>query len=406
MLLWVVFAVLTAIVVALVARPLLGAASASDADANETEAALNIYRDQLAELEREQSRGLLAEAEASAARAEVARRLIARAETDAEVSARTVGAASVASRRGMSRRIGFASLAVLPLLAILLYARLGSPEVASRPLATRVAVAPAQAGVDELIARVEARLAENPEDGAGWDVIAPIYLRQRRFDDAIGAYTNALRVQGESMARLAGLAEAAISGADGSVPEIARQAYARIVAKDPTRLDARFWLAVAKEQDGKRDEARAEYEAILRAGPEDAPWRATVNERFAAVGGVPAMIIPGLGGAPFTPRTPSAQGPDRDGGPGPGQAEIEAAMRQSPEERATMIRSMVAGLAERLQANSADPAGWQRLVRAYIVLGEKDNAQAALVRARQALAGDAAGLGAVETAARQLGLAP
>ena len=152
MLLWVVFAVLTVIVVALVARPLLGAASASDADANETEAALNIYRDQLAELEREQSRGLLAEAEASAARAEVARRLIARAETDAEVSARTVGAASVASRRGMSRRIGFASLAVLPLLAILLYARLGSPEVASRPLATRVAVAPAQAGVDELIA--------------------------------------------------------------------------------------------------------------------------------------------------------------------------------------------------------------------------------------------------------------
>lgn len=69
-----------------------------------------------------------------------------------------------------------------------------------------------------------------------------------------------------------------------------------------------------------------------------------------------------------------------------------------------MIAGMVEGLAARLAENGADAAGWQRLIRAYIVLGDKEKAATALGQARKALASDPAGLAATEAAARQLGL--
>lgn len=397
MLLWIMFAALTAAVVALIARPLVASHEQLDAG-GDTEAALNIYRDQLAEVDREQSRGLIGEAEAEAARSEVARRLIARADDKSATALDGAGAPSQIWRS----KAATAALACIPLLAVLLYVRVGSPQVASQPYAERAAVRPDSASVEDLIARVEARLAEDPEDGAGWDVIGPIYLRLERYDAALNAFANAIRLKGESMPRLSGLAEAAVASAQGGVPEVARQAYARIVAREPGRLDARFWLAVAKEQDGRRDQARAEYEAILKESPPGAPWRQHVGERLVAVGGSP----PADGAVPTTAGQAGGQtGSDMPRtSPGPGQAEVEAAARMSPQERTAMIAGMVEGLAARLAENGADAAGWQRLIRAYIVLGDKEKAATALGQARKALASDPAGLAATEAAARQLGL--
>ncbi|MEZ5843046.1 MAG: c-type cytochrome biogenesis protein CcmI [Hyphomicrobiaceae bacterium] len=405
MVLWVVFAVLTAATVALVARPLLNVRRDTDGDAGaETEATLNIYRDQLAEIDRELARGLIGKAEADAARSEVARRLIACADAG-RAGASPDAAGTVATARSISRKLALGVLGAVPLVAILLYARLGAPEVASQPHAARVAMRPEASRIEELIARVEARLAENPEDGAGWDVIAPIYLRLRRFDDAVNAYAHAIRLKGESIPRLSGIAEAAISGSREGVPDVAREAYERIVARDPSRLDARFWLAVAKEQAGRREDARADYQAILNASPAEAPWRAMVAERLKAVGGSVPAAPAATGGAPAPGGSVGAR-PGAGAAPGPSASDVAAAAKRSPDEQAAMIRGMVDGLADRLKADGRDAAGWQRLIRAYIVLGERDKAAAALAGARQALAGDAAGRDAVETAARQLGLAP
>ena len=90
--------------------------------------------------------------------------------------------------------------------------------------------------------------------------------------------------------------------------------------------------------------------------------------------------------------------------PGPTQADIAAAAEQTPAERQAMIEGMVGGLAARLDDEPADPQGWERLLRAYMVLGRTDEANAALARARTALKERPDLLTVVETAARDIGI--
>ena len=124
---------------------------------------------------------------------------------------------------------------------------------------------------------------EHPEDGEGWDVIAPVYYKLGRFRDAANAYAHAARLKGETVRRLAGLAESAVFAADGIVTEEARAAYEKILKLEPGRVEPRFWLALAKEQDGKLADALADYKALLAEAPPDAPWRAAVEGRIAEV---------------------------------------------------------------------------------------------------------------------------
>src|SRR5690606_8684079 len=107
-----------------------------------------------------------------------------------------------------------------------------------------------QSNVGELIARVEERLRAHPEDGQGWDVIAPVYLRLQRYADAAHAFAEANRLQGESVRRLLGFAEATMLANNGIVTEPVRRATLRVLELDPDRIDVKVWLALAKEQDG------------------------------------------------------------------------------------------------------------------------------------------------------------
>ncbi len=244
-----------------------------------------------------------------------------------------------------------------------------------------------QANVTELIAKVEARLREHPEDGQGWDVIAPIYLKLGRFREAAAAFANAARIEGETARRLAGFAEATVLAADGVVGEEARLAFEKILKSDPRRPEPRFWLALAKEQDGKLADALADYKALLADTPGDAPWREAVEGRIAEV----SRRIPGADKA--GPRAP-----------GPSAADVAAAERLAPEDRARMIAQMVDGLAQRLERDGRDLAGWLRLVNAYAVLDRKDDARAALTRARQNFPADEKALAELAALAKSLGL--
>src|SRR5690606_33166859 len=80
MLFWVLCAVLTATVLYAVTRPLTLPAAASSAVDADTASDLAVYRDQLAELEADRARGLLSDSEFEAARVEISRRLLARAD--------------------------------------------------------------------------------------------------------------------------------------------------------------------------------------------------------------------------------------------------------------------------------------------------------------------------------------
>ena len=376
MLLWIAFAVLTAAVLAAVLAPLGRARrEAATTDAG----AVEVYRDQLSELDAERSRGLIEESDAAAAKIEIARRLLASA---AEADRSAPPTASSPSRRPLAVAIAV----LMPLLTLGVYLTYGSPSLPGYPYAEHSQVALEKAQIGDLVAKVEARLRTHPEEAEGWDVVAPVYLRLGRFRDAADAFSRAVRLKGESVKRLAGLAEASVLGADGVVTEDARVAYEKILKLEPGRPEARFWLALAKEQDGKLADAAAEYKALLSGAPADAPWRAAVEQRI-------ADVSQRLGGGQPPPplRGPSAE-------------DMATAEKLAPGDRARMIAGMVDGLAQRLKRDGRDLSGWLRLVNAYVVLGRKDDALTALADARKSFGGDEKALSELAALAKSLGL--
>jgi cytochrome c-type biogenesis protein CcmH len=374
MLFWVIAAILTlgaslAVLLPLTAGP-KGESSSGDHD-------LEVYRDQLSELDREIARGSIEPAEAAEARAEIARRIL---RLD-NISA--TGKSSVRQASLSARLVATAAVLAVPLISWSLYSQLGSPDLPSQPLRERLARNPADSSVDELVARAEAHLAANPSDGRGWDVLAPIYLRLQRFPDAVSAYRNAIRLAGDSAARRAGLGEAIASAAGGIVSADAQDAFEAALKFEPANAKASFFLAMALAQEGRAAEAVAAWQAMLGRLPPDSPWRSAVEQALAKAGS------PAVASAPK----------------GPGASEIDAASAMSPADREAMINTMVAGLDDKLRQNPRDAEGWMRLVRSYVVLGKSDQARDAMDRAIAVFGVDSNEAKQITSLAASLGLA-
>jgi cytochrome c-type biogenesis protein CcmH len=340
-------------------------------------AALAIYRDQLGEVDRDFARGLIGEAEATAARAEIGRRAL-------RTGAGTPPRGGRPTSRG-GRRMAAAAIVAMPVAALGLYLTIGAPLVPDQPLAGRLTAPPGTQDLATLLARVEEHLAASPGDGRGWEVVAPIYLRLGRFDDAVRAYSRALTILGATARRQGDLGEAIVVAAGGIVTEEARAAFQRARDLAPDDPRPRFFLALALGQEGRADEAAAAWRALVENAPADAPWLAAARRELAAIE------------AP-----PTAAGPR----PGPSAADVEAAATMSAADRQTMIEGMVASLAARLAEAPGDADGWARLIRSYMVLDRVDAARAAWAQARVALADDAAGLALAEAEARAAGFVP
>lgn len=328
------------------------------ADQGETD--LGFYRHQMREIDRETERGLLRGPEADAARAEAGRRLL-RAEAASRPSASATGEPALRRRR-VAAAIGFS---IVPFVGLVVYGAVGSPRFALAPDPAATARAD---DLDAAVARIEARLAVEPGDARGWDVLAPVYLRAGRFDDAARAYEGAIRAGGETAERLAGRGEALAAAADGVVGTEAAASFRRALALDPASDRARFYLALASEQDGDTTRARLEYEAIVAAAPAAAPWLPVVRERLARLAG--PVAPPRLEAAAVTPE----------------------------------IRAMVEGLDARLREAGGSEPEWARLVRAYAVMGETEAARDRLLQARRALVADREAARRLDVLARDLGL--
>ena len=362
---WVVFAAMTGLAVFSVLWPL----SRSRAAAATNLPNISLYEAQVAEIDRDAASGLIPAADVAAAKADAARRLLA-------VSAREPAPASAPRN---VRVVAAAAIVVIPTLTLLLYSRLGRPDLPDAPLSARLQSSdPAKTDIDAAIVRIEGRLREHPEDGRGWEVIAPVYLRLGRIEDARRAFGEAIRLLGDSAAREAGLGEAILASAQGVVTAEARQAFEKANAADPTLPQPRYYLGLAALQDGKPDAARAIWTKLVDEAPAGAPWAPALRQRIAALDNNPAS------------------GPDSAAG------KSIAALPAS--ERAAAIRSMVEGLSARLQRSGGSIEEWKRLVRAYSVLNEPDRARAALADARKNLSGDAGANAELDHLARELGL--
>lgn len=353
MTLWILLTLMTAAAVAAVLWPLSRHRSIQTASDPDTQ----FYRDQIAEIERDRARGLFSDTEAEAAKAEAARRLL-RTAPQGDERADPVGEPALRRRRAVSAL----ALSLVPLLALAVYGAFGSPHLAAGPQTVRPAASPEQLDFATALGRIEQHLAKHPDDGRGWEVVAPVYMRLGRAEDAARAYEAALRLLGPDADRLANYGEALVAAQDGMVPAEARAAFEKAHAFDRSHPKPRFYLARAAEQDGSRERARAEYNALLASSPADAPWVPVVREHLARLDGASA---------------PAA--PDREA-----------------------ILGMVQGLADRLDAQGGSAEEWARLLRSYAVLGRPDKAKEALSKARQALAQDQGAVQRVEAMARDL----
>jgi cytochrome c-type biogenesis protein CcmH len=349
-------------------------------------------------VESDRERGLIGAADAEAARIEIARRLLASDEEargdDAQPS--RVPAKAVA--------IGLA--VILPALALGLYLVYGSPRLPDQPLVARLQDPASDRNLEALVARVEARLREHPDDGEGWDVIAPVYMGWHRYADAAEAFRQATLLLGESAKRLAGYGQALVLANDGVVTEDARAVLERASALDPDLIQPKLVLIIAKEQDGQLAAAAEAWRALIASAPADAPWRKLAEERLAQdeaklAGSAPDQPVPDKA----VPDQPAATaGAPMQGKGAPTAEDIAAAQNMNPADRQGMIERMVQELADRLAQNSDDLAGWLKLVRAYSVLDRKDDAVKALERAKTQFSGDAAALGQLDALAAELGL--
>ena len=360
---------LTAATLALLLRPLLGGAGKTrpraDYDAE-------VYRDQLAELDRDISRGLVEPEQAEAARAEIARRLLA-ADAASTSEAPEKKAAEQSTRPGRAKAAAIALAILLPVGAGGLYYGLGSPGLPGQPFAERGRGGPDKATVARLEAAakaIEAQLKKKPKDAALLGQLGRIAFILGRYMDAAAAYARALALQPGSAAFAASQGEALVFANRRVVGKAAKALFERAVKASPNDVRARFYLALAKAQAGDRDGALREWIALEAETRPDAAWRrqlARFIESTAREAGLtPAALAKLRADAGKAAQAKAAQTTGR----GPNRDDMARARRLSPDQRATMIRGMVAGLAARLKDNPDDLAGWRRLGRSYMVLRE------------------------------------
>jgi cytochrome c-type biogenesis protein CcmH len=362
MLIWIIFAAMTGAAIFALLWPLSHSRVGAFAD---TADAKSLYRAQLGEIERDLGRRLIGTSDAEAARAEAARRLL-RAAGD-EVGPAGETEFSLRRRRASSAL----ALSCVPLLALLVYGAYGSPHNPDQPLAARLQTDPTRQDFALALARIEAHLAANPTDARGWAVVAPIYLRQGRYDDAVRAFATAVR-HGQSDAETqAGLGEARIMAAGGVVTGEARESLAEAVRLDPGNARARYFLALGKEQDGDAAGAMTALRELLADAGAGADWAGGVRRRLEQM--------------------------EADAG-----RSTIAALPQADQDAA--IRGMVDSLSERLRAEGGTLPEWLRLIRSQSVLGNRPAAREAVATARARLSQDASALAALDALAAELAL--
>ncbi len=359
---WIVFAAMTAAVIGALMWPVV---KSKPAETVAERAAYDraVFRDQLAELDRDVERGTIGQAEADAARNEISRRLIAAAEEPAAKRAPNFAWAAIAATL------------IVPLVALPLYLKSGNPQLADVPHAERMANAEKAGDMDALIAKVEQHLEANPDDLQGWTILAPSYRRMMRWADAAEAYRNVLRLSKPDAANISDFGEAQVMANQGIVPASAQELFRQALALDPSFPKARFYDALALKQQGKTAEAKAAFEAFLKDTPADAPWRPMLLAEMQDMGAKPPALD---------------------------QQTMADASQMSGEDQQAMIRSMVDGLDQKLAANPDNLDGWLRLIRARVVLGDTDKAKAAYKKALEVYSGNGDALAQIAALARDM----
>lgn len=372
---WIVVAAMAVAASAALALPLF---RTRVAETDPEEFDLEVYRDQIAELERDHERGVLTQAEIEAARTEIARRILA---ADARLNARADRQAAGGNREAWSA--GTAVLAValailVPLGAVFLYLEVGQPGRPDMPLSARADRETLD--VDDHVIKMIAELEEAAKTDAAnpdtWLNLGLAYKQQQRFRESAEALGKAFALRPPTPMLNSEYGETLVMAAQGTVTADARDAFTKVLAERPNDIRARHYLALADYQAGRTQAALDGWVALIEISPADAPWLDVIREYLARAAGELGIDVADV--------MPQPQPPAGDDGL---SAETRAAMEtMSPEEREATIRGMVEQLEARLAESPMDLAGWEQLIRSRHALGEREAAQDALNRALEVFA--------------------
>jgi cytochrome c-type biogenesis protein CcmH len=409
MTLWLILTILAACAALIVAAPFLF----RSASVGEAASSIDVYKDQLAEVERDKAQGLIDEAEAASARAEIERRILSagkRADAPAERIA-----------PNWQYRIVTGVAAIVVLGSVGLYASLGRPELPSvspqlnaanaGPQGQITQTAGGQQGdgnVEALVKGMEQRLEANPKDPDGWRVLGWSYYNTGRYKDAVTAYGRAVELQKDNAALRALYGEAQVMAADGVVTEAALAVFEGVLAVNPNDERARFFKGAAKEQKGDNQGAIDEWLALYKVAPADAEWTGDLRSRIEETAkksgiDVSTKLAEARPAATAVAQAPSA--PPHPGAAGPSAADIEHAKQLSEQDRQAMVSGMVDRLAGRLETSPKDPDGWIMLIRSRVAMKDADKARAALEKAKTVFADDPETQQRIVQAAQAMGIA-
>lgn len=405
---WILAAALTAITALAILSPLRrgrgGAAPAAAYD-------LRVYRDQLAEVERDLDRGVIGPDDAQRLRAEIGRKVL-----DADRRA----ALSAPATRGGRALWPAVALAAMLAGAVALYLREGVPGAPDMPLAERFAAAdaayrdrPAQAEAEAaaparpapdlsqadpeylaMIDQLRDAVGRNPDDQQGLALLASNEMRLGNLAAARAAQQRLVDLRGDQAdaVQLMQLATLMVDAAGGVVTPEAEAVLRRALTLDPTQPQARYLQGVLLIQNGRPDRAFPLWRGLLDEGPEGAPWIAPIR---AAIQDLAWLAGDDEYRAPAPPAA-DLPGPDADA--------LAAAEDLSPEDRARMIQDMVDRLQQRLATQGGSPEEWARLIAALAMLDQRDQATAILTEARQRFGSAPDALAPIERAATEAGL--
>ncbi len=350
---WIIAGVLTLAAAVVLAAPLFDTRKFKGEDAF----ALEVYRDQLAELTRDEQRGLLTPEQARAAQIEIERRILALDEGKKFQPARPP-----------SHHLTLAMAVILPLAGFGLYLMLGSPHLPSQSAMDRLAEERTRTSPE--VQALEAKVEQSPSDAQSWIDLGRAYVDVERAKDAADSFAKAMALGRKEPDLLRQFAHAAIVAEGGRVTSEAQAALRRTLSADPGDPTSRFFLALAKAQNQDVEGALADWLTLERQLPPEAPLRALLTENIdkaaRQLGKDPAKLPGRAGGS--APAGPSAE-------------DMAAAEQMTPEQRQAFIESMVERLAAKMKEEPENLEGWIRLANAYGVLEKREEARAAWAEA-------------------------
>ncbi len=352
---------------------------------------LKVLADELAEIDRQVEAGSMSAAEADTFKSETRRRIL------AESGART--RAPKRLETGQARWMAFGFAAAITASAAGLYGWMGRPDLAATGLPAAAQTSGPQAeGADlaTLTQQLEARLAQSPDDAAGWRLLGGSHFSLGNYARSIAAYAKAIELQPGDAQTLSAYGEAQVMLAEGSISPPARETFRKVLALDPTDVRARYFLAAALNQDGDTKAAVTAWLDLLDSAPADAPWAVELRQLVAQRAAEAKIDI--------SARLATLPAAAASSAPNPSPEQIAAVQALPADDQQAMIRSMVDRLDARLKGNPADPEGWQRLIQARLVLGEPDKAREALRNAEAALAANPQQLEAIRAFAKDNGI--